>query len=323
MSIGAARPAKIARHRWLAMLFIAMLPGSALAMDNLPPLVDAKWLAARLGDDAFAVLDIRSPIGGADRQSYLRGHIPGSVYSDFMADRWHDQGSAAPTTLPPVTQLEALLGDLGVGNQDTVVVVHGGNGSSDFSTAARVYWTLRLLGHDRVTILDGGMRAWVQAGMPLEQGWNEPRPARFRATTFRTAWIATTAQVEEALRTGAQLVDARSREMYAGHSKPPLVPRAGTLPGAINLEHRRLIDPDTGRVASTDALATLLREVGLGDPSREVVAFCNFGQLSAAAWFVLHELAGFSDVTVYDGSMAEWGAAAGRPVVAAAGMPGQ
>lgn len=320
MNIGAGRPAETACHRWLAILFVLMLPGSAMAVDEWPPLVDAEWLAARLGDDALAVLDIRSPIGGADRQSYLRGHIPGSVYSDFMADRWHDQKSAAPTTLPPVTQLEALLGDLGVGNQHTVVVVHGGTGSSDFSSAARVYWTLRLLGHDRVTILDGGIRAWMQAGMPLEQGWNEPRPARFLATTFRAAWIATTAQVEEAMRTGVQLVDARSREMYEGHSKPPLVPRAGTLPGAINLEHRRLIDPDTGRVASADALAALLREVGLADPSREVVAFCNFGQLSAAAWFVLHELAGFSHVTVYDGSMAEWGALAGRPVVAAAGI---
>lgn len=294
-------------------------PASGPAADAMPPLVEAEWLADRLGQPSLVVLDIRSPIGGANRIRYGAGHIPGAIYSNFMTDPWHDQDSGVPATLPAVAQLEALLGRLGVDNDSAVVLVAGGTDSSDFSTAARLYWIFRLLGHDRVAILDGGMRAWIAAGLPLEQRWNEPQGTSFVAVTFRADWLATTEQVEDALRRRALLIDARIREQFEGWTKAPVAARAGTLPGAINLEHRRLVDPDSGRFVSAAELAVLLRETGIDNPSGEVVTFCNIGHLSAAVWFALHEIAGFESVRLYDGSMAEWTSSPGRPVMASPG----
>ncbi len=281
-------------------------------IDGLQPLVDPAWLVQRLGDKRMVVLDIRNPFGGANRLTYAVGHVPGAVYSNYVADAWHDHSTPVPATLPSVAQLEALLGRLGIHNDMIVVVVHSGTDSSDFSTAARVYWIFRLLGHDRVAILDGGFRAWKAAGLPIEQGWNEPQATTFSAR-FREELLAGTEQVEEAMRRGTQLIDARASDWYLGWMKGALVERLGTIPGAINLEHRRLIEPDTGRLLRPEALAALLRESGL-DPNRESIVFCNVGHWSATIWFALSEIAGFGNVTLYDGSLVEWAASPERPV---------
>lgn len=281
--------------------------------DGLPPLVEPAWLAEHLDDDGLVVLDIRSPFGGANRLNYVIGHVPGAVYSNYVADAWHDHGSSVPVTLPPIAQLQALLGRLGIGNDARVVLVHSGTDSGDFSTAARVYWTFRLLGHDGVAILNGGFRAWEAADLPVERGWNEPRPATF-SVSLREGLLATTEEVEQAVQRGAQLVDGRARDYYYGWIKAPLAERPGTLPDAVNLEHRRLIEPDTGRFLHPEALTVVLRETGI-DPQRETVVFCNVGHWSAAIWFALSEIAGFESVTLYDGSMVEWTSSPERPVL--------
>ena len=296
---------------WMAAL--ALAGGATGAGDQTPPLVDATWLADRLETPGLVVLDIRNPFGGANRRTYESGHIPGAIYSNFLTDDWHERRNPVPATLPPLAQLEDLLGRLGIGNDSLVVIVHSGTDSSDFSTAARVYWILKLLGHERMTILDGGFRAWQAAGLPVEQGWNEPRRARFTAGPDRGI-LADTRQVAQAPLRGVVLVDARARDYYEGRRNAPVVTRAGTLPGALNLEHRRLVDPQTGRFVGREALEALLAETGIGADT-EVITFCNIGHWSASVWFALSEIAGFERVKLYDGSMAEWSAAPERPVV--------
>jgi thiosulfate/3-mercaptopyruvate sulfurtransferase len=301
----------ILRALAIALLLAAPLTGAGEA--RVPPLVDAAWLAKRLADPDLVVLDIRNPFGGADRDTFEIGHVPGAVYSNFLTDDWHDRRSRAPATLPPVEQLEALLGRLGIGNDSLVVIVHSGTDSSDFSTAARAYWILKLLGHRRMTILDGGYRAWEAAGLAVEPGWNAPRPARFEAR-LRNAILADTRDVDLARRRGALLIDARARDYYEGRRRAPVVARAGTIPGAVNLEHRLLVDPATGRFVGREALEALLGEAAIA-PGGEVVTFCNIGHWSAAVWFALSEIAGHARVRLYDGSMAEWAASPERPVV--------
>jgi thiosulfate/3-mercaptopyruvate sulfurtransferase len=297
----------------LLLLLSLTVSASGTGIDGLQPLVDPAWLAQRLGDKRVVVLDIRNPFGGANRLNYVIGHVPGAVYSNYVVDAWHDHGTSVPVTLPSIDQLQALLGRLGIGNDERVVLVHSGTDSGDFSTAARAYWIFRLLGHDGVAILNGGFRAWEAAGLPVEQGWNEPQPATF-SIILRKEFLATTEEVEQAMRRGAQLVDGRARDYYFGWIKAPLAERPGTLPGAINLEHRRLIEPDTGRFLSPEALAVVLQEAGI-DPQRETVVFCNVGHWSAAIWFALSEIAGFRNVSLYDGSMVEWTSSPERPVL--------
>jgi thiosulfate/3-mercaptopyruvate sulfurtransferase len=301
----------ILRALAIALLLAAPLAGTGEA--RVPPLVDTAWLAQRLTAPELVVLDIRNPFGGADRDTFEIGHVPGAVYSNFLTDDWHDRHSPAPATLPPVAQLEALLGRLGIGNDSLVVIVHSGTDSSDFSTAARAYWILKLLGHRRMAILDGGFRAWEAAGLAVEGGWNTPRPTRFRARV-RNGILADSRDVDLARQRGALLVDARARAYYEGRSRAPVVAKAGTIPGAVNLEHRRLVDPETGRFVGREALEALLGEAGIA-PGGEVITFCNIGHWSAAVWFALSEIAGYGQVRLYDGSMAEWAASPERPVV--------
>lgn len=298
--------------RALAIALLLAAPPTGAGEARVTPLVDAAWLAQRLTDPDLVVLDIRNPLGGADRDTYEIGHVPGAVYSNFLTDDWHDRHSPAPATLPPVEQLEGLLGRLGIGNDSLVVIVHSGTDSSDFSTAARAYWILKLLGHRRMAILDGGYRAWEAAGLAVEQGWNAPRAVRFNARV-RNGILADTHDVDLARRRGALLIDSRARDYYEGHRRAPVVARAGTIPGAVNLEHRLLVDPATGRFVGREALEALLGETGIA-PGGEVITFCNIGHWSAAVWFALSEIAGYGKVRLYDGSMADWAAAPERPV---------
>ncbi|HRP97194.1 MAG TPA: sulfurtransferase [Rhodocyclaceae bacterium] len=295
------------------LIALAAPTASAASDEHMPPLIEPAWLAERLEETDLVVLDIRNPYGGADRMTYEMGHIPGAVYSNYITDAWHDRRTPVPATLPPVAQLEALLGRLGIGNDSRVVLVHSGTDSSDFSSSARVYWIFRLLGHDAVGILDGGFRGWERAGLPFEQGWVEPQPAHFTAR-LREELLATTTEVEAALRRGVQLVDGRARELYEGVRKARLAARAGTLPTAKNLDHRRMIDPETGRMIGREALLALLEESGVRRTD-ETVTFCNVGHWSATTWFALHVLLGFQNVSLYDGSVIEWAASPERPMV--------
>lgn len=301
------------------LLLLAVPTASAANEERMPALIEPAWLAERLGEADLVVLDIRNPYGGADRMTYEMGHIPGAVYSNYITDAWHDRRTPVPATLPPIAQLEALLGRLGIGNDSRVVLVHSGTDSSDFSSSARVYWILRLLGHDAVGILDGGFRGWAAAALPVEQGWVEPRPAHFTAR-LRDELLATTAEVEAALRRGVQLVDGRARDLYEGARKAPLAARAGTLPTAKNLDHRRMIDTGTGRMIGRDALLALLEESGV-QRTAETLTFCNVGHWSATTWFALHVLLGFENVSLYDGSVIEWAASPERPMVILNGAP--
>jgi len=296
----------------LTTLSLAVSPppnGAALS----PPLVEPDWLEQRLGRADLVVLDIRNPYGNAGRRTSEEGHIPGAVYSNYITDAWHDSRTEVSTTLPPVAQLEALLGRLGISNGSRVVIVHSGTGSSDFSAAARVYWIFRMLGHERVSILNGGYRAWLAAGLPVEQDWSEVQPRVFVARE-RPDLVATTAYVDMAVRHGAQLVDARAHNQPTSAVRIPHAVPTGTLPGAKSLEHVRLIDPKTGRFIDRRALLALLNESGV-TPGRVTVVFCSAGHWSATTWFALHAVMGYRNVKLYDGSIVEWGASAERPMV--------
>lgn len=289
-----------------------LAPAVALAGPAVTPLVDTDWLQSHLGSDDLVVLDVRNAIDGSDRSDFERAHIPGAVYSSYTGDGWRVTEDGVPGKLPPVAELERLIGRLGIDNDDTVVVVPAGVGSTDFGSAARVYWTFKVLGHDDVAILDGGHRAWVQAGGALESGPAEVSTAAFDAD-FRPRLLATTAEVEAALETDRQLVDARPAEQYEGDAKHPAARSAGTIPGAASLEERLLVREGTAHFVDRERVLELVEVAGIRTDER-IVTFCNTGHWAATAWFALSEVAGYEDVAMYDGSMTEWTQDESRPV---------
>lgn len=302
------------------LTFILVLVGAvaqAAAQGVTPPsaLVDASWLQQNLDQQQLVVLDVRSGIdNGGDRSSFQQAHIPGSRYSSYTGDGWRENRDGVQGVLPPTASLERLIGSLGIGNDDTVVIVPAGTGPTDFGSAARVYWTFRVLGHDQVAILNGGFAGWQAAGYDVASGEAaEFELAKFDGT-LQPDLIATLAEVEEARDSQAQLVDARPADYFRGETKSPAAKAPGTIPGAKNLPHHEFVGQrdevyylDAERITGRVNAAEL-------DPAARTIAFCNTGHWAATDWFVLSELAGFQEVALYDGSMSEWSQDSSRPI---------
>ncbi len=301
--------------RALMVLAIVVCSGPVAAA----PLVDAAWLRANLGQPGLVILDVRGAAAGADRETYKAAHIPGAVYSDYGRDGWRTIRDGVPGMLPPVDALERLIGGLGIGNSHHVVVVAGGVSAVDMASATRIYWTFKVLGHDAVSILDGGHRAYVRdSTAPLETGAATPSRRKFVAVP-RWELVAARAAVEAALadptRTGPTvgLADLRPPAFYRGEVKSAVVARAGTIPGAVNLPESSLLAPD-GRFVSAEAAGALLRVAGLAHQD-SIIAFCNSGHWASLGWFLGSEVLGLKQTRLYDGSMADWASQRRLPVV--------
>jgi thiosulfate/3-mercaptopyruvate sulfurtransferase len=293
----------------LALGFAA--PASA---ETAQPLVSPQWLAQHKQDADVLVLDIRSAIDGGGEQAYFAGHIPGSVHTDYDKGAWRVKRNDVPFMLPSVPELDALIGDLGIDETTHVIVVPAGVSQSDFSSAARVYWTLKVTGVPNVSILDGGVAGWKAAGLPLKSGREEPSPAIFNAIIDKSM-IANLGDVEHILKAhNATLIDARSPALYSGKEKAPQVAAYGHIPGAIEVDSASFYDDISNRLKTKRELAAIAAEIPRDKPA---VSYCNTGHWAATDWFVLHEVLGYGNVRLYDGSMAEWAADPKRPVESA------
>lgn len=291
----------------LVLLVAAALP--ALAAD-LPPLVDANWLKTHLRDDNLVVLDIRSAIDGGGAQAYEAAHIPGSVHSDYDKAGWRVTRNNVPFMVPSTAELEKLIGDLGIDEDSHVVVVPAGVNVLDFGSAARTYWTLKYAGVKSVAILDGGVAAWREAGLPVEAGATKPSPKIFTATIDKSILAEATEVEKLAASGGASLVDARPATFFTGKEKAPAASAYGHIPGALSLDSDAFYDSKSNRLKPKAELAKIAEAV----PAGPAVAYCNTGHWAATDWFVLHELLGRKEARLYAGSMVEWTSNASRPV---------
>lgn len=276
------------------------------------PLVDAAWLKSNLGNESLVVLDIRDAVENVN--PYDKAHVPGAVSAPYSTAGWRTEVQGVPGMLPPVDQIEALIGGLGVDGGDHVVIVPNGTDSSEFGGATRVYWTFKALGHEAVSILDGGARAWEAAGGEVTAEAAKPEAAEFTAEP-NAEYLATTADVEKAIEEGVALLDGRPVEQFKGESKSPVVRALGTLPGAVNIPHSKLYDAEKASFASPETVASLAAEVGI-EAGENNIAFCNTGHWASIAWFALSEVQGNKNTKMYDGSMAEWTVDPARPVEA-------
>ncbi|MPR13055.1 sulfurtransferase [Microvirga tunisiensis] len=274
------------------------------------PLVSVEWLSDHIADPSVLIVDIRSAEGGGQVE-FAAGHIPGAVHSDYAADGWRIAKGGAGGLLPNAGHLSALLGRIGVKPGHHVVVVSAGEAASDFSAAARVYWTFRVAGHERVSVLDGGYRSWRDAGRPEEAGLSLPTASEGYPVRLTGSLRAEAEAVEKAVVTAdATLLDGRSQAQFDGSEKSPQVVRAGHLPGAVHLDHNKAFRAGTGRLRPVAELEQLFEHV----PAGPVISYCNTGHLASTNWFVLSEVLKRPAVTLYDGSMSEWTQESGRPV---------
>lgn len=285
-------------------LALAGLLGSGLiagALANpLRGIIQPEALQARLGNGTTIVLDIRSgekPEQGA--LSYKAGHIPGAIHADYAHASWRLPREKISVYLPAPAQFEALASELGVSNESDVVIVHDGEDQTSFGAAARVYWTFKAMGHASIAVLDGGHRAWVKAGLPVETGSVKPEPSFYEAKT-NPALRATLDDVLKAEADRVTLVDSRPESFFTGLEKHRAVKAFGHIPGAVSIPHSRAFGPDNKLLDK----ASLQRNFGAAQGP--AIAYCNTGHWAATDWFVLSEILGQEDIRLYDGSMLEY-----------------
>jgi thiosulfate/3-mercaptopyruvate sulfurtransferase len=290
-----------------AMLLAA--PVAAQAAD-VTPLVTAEWLKANAADENVVILDIRDDIEATDLGDLP--YIANAVVAPYGSAGWRTEVQGVPGQIPPDEQIAELIGGLGIDGDDHVVIVPWGTDSSEFGGATRVYWTFKYLGHDAVSILDGGWRQYDAQG-----GERVAEPVTPVAVEFpyevQPQLRATTEDVVAALEAGTKLVDGRPEEQYLGQGKSPVARVAGTLPGAVNIPHSSFYSAEYASFALPETIAALAEGVGLAEDEENIV-FCNTGHWASIAWFALSEVAGNKNTAMYDGSMAEWTADPARPV---------
>src|SRR3954471_19602380 len=168
------------------MSFALAIPGHA---ESVTALVTTCWLKQHLKDPDVFVLDIRSAIDGGGVEAYQKGHIPGAIHSDYDKAGWRVTRGGVPFMLPTLPELEKLIGELGIDEDTHVVVVPAGVHHTDFGSAARTYWTLKVAGVAKVSILDGGYAAWAGAQNPIESGPAKPAPKIFTATLDKSLFV--------------------------------------------------------------------------------------------------------------------------------------
>lgn len=270
--------------------------------DDPRTLVSTDWLAAHLKDPDLRVLDASwyMPAHNRDgRAEYAAGHIPGARFFDI--DEISDQRSPLPHMAPPPEKFISRMRAMGVGDGHQVVVYDG----AGLFSAARVWWTFRLMGKLDVAVLDGGLPKWRAEGREIE---DMPPVARDRHMTVsrQNHLVKDVTQVAHAAKLGeAEIVDARPAARFRGEAPEPRPGlRSGRIPGSRNVPFSALLNGD-GTMKPLAETRAVFEAAGV-DLAKPAITLCGSGVTSAILSLALERL-GHRNHALYDGSWAEWG----------------
>lgn len=261
--------------------------------------VSPRWLLARLYEPELVIADCRFLLSDpqAGRNAYEQDHIPGAVYLDL------EQQLSGPVTshggrhpLPGTDELAAAIGKAGISRQSIVVAYDDQGGAF----AARLWWLLRHLGHERVYVMEQGYSAWKGAGYPVTDNQPVRVPATYQPEP-KYEMLANMEDVREASQHGtALLIDSREPRRYQGLEEP-IDAKAGHIPGAVNKFWKDSLD-EQGNYLGADELKARFKEA---DPAQEIIVYCGSGVTACPNVLALKK-AGFRNVKLYAGSWSDW-----------------
>ena len=264
-------------------------------------LTETDELAAELDAPDIVIIDAswHMPGDGKNaRAEYLEEHIPGAIFFDI--DEIADTNSNLPHMLPSPEKFSSRMRSMGIGDGSRIVVYD----AAGIYSAARVWWTFRVMGVEDGTVLNGGFLKWKPEGLEIDSCGARLRNADLVRDVFDMK-----ALIKDR---SAEVVDARSAERFSGRAQEPRAGlRSGHIPGAHNLPYARLLRQD-GTLKSPAQIEALFSEAGV-DLSKPVVTSCGSGITASVLALALAEI-GHRRTAVYDGSWSEWGADQSLPI---------
>ncbi|MGJ7901333.1 sulfurtransferase [Lysobacter sp. 1R34A] len=283
-------------------------------MSDWTTLVSAEDLAAALGRDDLIVVDARFALndGDAGEAAYRQAHVPGARYAHLDRDLSdHRKRGGGRHPWPEADDFTAALGRWGITPQHQVVVYDNGDGAL---AAARLWFLLRVLGHRRVAVLDGGWQHWTALGLPSDDLVPTPSPTRYEAG-FDARRVLDAQDVRSLLDSGGLLIDARAGERFRGEVEP-LDRVAGHVPGARNRPYADNLAG--GRFKSSETLASEFAPLLAGQPPAQTAVMCGSG-VTACHHLLAMAHAGYDGAALYTGSWSGWIEDPQRPVAVGEG----
>jgi len=314
----------------LVLVLISVLGAGASAQAHWPPqpsrdiepIVSTNWLEGNLGAEDLVILDVRSP------DEYTAGHIPDSINVPiaFPVSAWTAMRGDIFYEVPPAEELFDTIGNAGITGDSLVVVVGRtadsplGPGVYAIADGTRVAITLIYAGIRNVAVLDGGFDQWAADGKTTSTELVTPTAVTYTGEVNEAMFVSK-AYVEKKIRRkfGAPVIlDGRDPEFYFGIGMEPFYTRAGHIPGATCLPapYFWTFTDGIGTYKDAEVLEDMASgAVGKRMFSKEIIVYCGVGGYASTLWFVLHEVAGYKDVKIFDGSAQEWTLDPGAPVV--------
>jgi thiosulfate/3-mercaptopyruvate sulfurtransferase len=279
---------------------------------NPNALVSTDWLSANIDDPNISIVDASFYLPTANRDpknEFLICHIPKAVFFDI--NEIADQSTDLPHMLPSPNQFSKHMSHIGISNSQHVICYDTNGGAM---ASMRAWWTFRVFGHDRVSVLNGGLPKWQNEGLATSSQ---------QTTMPKTTFIAKykkhlVKNIEEIIRNVKtqkyQVIDARSQGRYYGKEPEPRIGlRSGHIPAAINLPFENLFDTTNFKtLRSADEILAIIKEAGI-DPKKPIVSSCGSGVTAAPLVLALY-LLGYSEAAIYDGSWTEWAARSDTPI---------
>ena len=273
------------------------------------PLVNSEWLEDKVCQKGYVVLEVYR-----SKKEFELSHIPCSVYTNFYESGWRETRNDMPLMLPEINKLVKVIERHGISNSDHIILSAPGIGTYDAAETAALYFTFKYLGHNKISILDGGFKSWIKEwDRDVDIGIKIPSEGKFMAN-INSNIIANKEDIKNIINNSGYIVDARPSDMFLGINMSFPAIRNGTIPNAANIPNKWLLKNETLYFQDKDRLQDIYNYAG-ATKKEGMVSFCNAGLESALSWFVMSELLNYPNNRLYESSIAEWSKDSSLPMI--------